>query len=265
MEENNKFWENELDFIKGEYLFKTAEIYHFAKNDYEAAAKYYKASCSAFMTDNLWLFMIFTYNHISPEDKKLGYDYLKLCYEKFKISLERLRVLSLANCPEAMNAYADHYERLEEGLSREEKFQLYKKAAELGNAEAWYRLADHYRDKKDLDKAVECYQKAAELGNGEAAFVLGTMYFEDVNHVLLSEYVSSYRFYRWGCLSEKPDYDVAAKWFLKAAEMGHEVGQRLLSYCYETGRGVPKNKELGDVWWKVANMTRKYEKELRHY
>lgn len=269
MEENDKFWENELDFIKGEYLLKTAEIYHFVKNDYEAAAKYYKASCSAFMTDDLWLLMVFTYKHVSQEDKKLGYDCLKMRYEKFKISLERLRTLSLANCAEAMIAYADYQTRLEDGLSQEEQFELYKKAAELGNAEAWYNLADYYRYangvEKDLEKALECYQKAAELGNGEAAFELGTMYFEEADSVLLPFYVKSYSFYKWGCLSEKLDDAVAARWFLKAAELGHEGGQRLLAHCYKCGRGVPKNDELGDVLWKVANMTSKYEEELRRY
>ena len=50
------------------------------------------------------------------------------------------------------------------------------------------------------------------------------------------------------------DVRIGATWFLKAAKLGNVNGQREISKCYSSGKGVPKNEELTDVWNEVAKM-----------
>jgi TPR repeat protein len=62
-----------------------------------------------------------------------------------------------------------------------EAFILYKKAAELGNADAMFTLGTMYHFGegvlKDPEEAFKWYKKAAELGNAEAMSSLGAMYY----------------------------------------------------------------------------------------
>jgi TPR repeat protein len=48
------------------------------------------------------------------------------------------------------------------------------------------------------------------------------------------------------------DYAEAAKWYRKAAEQGHPLGQLNLGFMYGTGRGVPQNDVEAYVWYSVS-------------
>lgn len=50
-----------------------------------------------------------------------------------------------------------------------------------------------------------------------------------------------------------PRYDLAAKWFERAAGKGHKRAQVNLGYLYENGLGVPPNKETAAIWYSKAS------------
>lgn len=51
---------------------------------------------------------------------------------------------------------------------------------------------------------------------------------------------------------ENPDYDEAAKWFRKAAEMGDPQSQLVLGLLYWTGRGVPRDSDVAVGWFQKS-------------
>ena len=57
----------------------------------------------------------------------------------------------------------------------------YRKAAELDNAEAMYKLGQCYKNgcgiEKNQDKALIWFEKAADRGHREAVFSIGLMYY----------------------------------------------------------------------------------------
>ena len=38
------------------------------------------------------------------------------------------------------------------------------------------------------------------------------------------------------------------KWYRLSADQGNDVAQCILSYCYETGKGVPQNHDESVKW-----------------
>lgn len=69
---------------------------------------------------------------------------------------------------------------LEIEQSYEKAREWYKKAAEQGNSDAQFKLANIYEEgqgvQQSFEKAVEWYEKAAILGNAEAQLKMGIMY-----------------------------------------------------------------------------------------
>ncbi|MBA4369259.1 MAG: hypothetical protein C0403_16655, partial [Desulfobacterium sp.] len=49
------------------------------------------------------------------------------------------------------------------------------------------------------------------------------------------------------------NYQEAIKWFLKAAEQGHDNAQYNLGIVYEKGKGVPQNMIEAYVWYSLAS------------
>lgn len=92
--------------------------------------------------------------------------------------------------------------------------ECFRKAAELGHAEAQYRLGDCYECargvNKDLREAFKWYRKAAKQGHAEAQYRLG-------------------KCYEYGEGVEK-DSAKAAMWYRKAAEQGDESAKFSLKY-----------------------------------
>ena len=85
-----------------------------------------------------------------------------------------------------------------------EAFNLFKQAAEKGNALAQYRLGDMYFKaqgiKRNYAEALKWYTKSASKGNKDAAYALGMMYAEGIG--------------------VKQDNDTAMRWFTKSGRSG---------------------------------------------
>jgi len=86
----------------------------------------------------------------------------------------------------------------------QQALEWYQKAAELGAAEAMYRIGSLYHDghlgEPDYSLALEWYEKAADRGIPEAMYKLGVLYDD------------------W--YLGKPDFEKAQAYFDRAAEMG---------------------------------------------
>ena len=114
--------------------------------------------------------------------------------------------------------------------------ELFRKAAEQGNADAQFNLGQMYDQgkgvKQDYAKAVAWYGKAAEQGDAYAQYNLGVAYREG--------------------LGVKQDYDKAADWFIKAANQGVIEVQFSLAGMYFMGQGVPQDYVEAHKWWNLS-------------
>ena len=102
---------------------------------------------------------------------------------------------------------------------------FYRKAAELGHADAQSHLGDCYYEgvgiHRDYEGAITWFQKAAELGNAHAQYMLGVMY--------------------GGGKGVKRDYDESARWYKMASGNGDVHALQMLGLCYAQGRGVARD------------------------
>jgi hypothetical protein len=112
----------------------------------------------------------------------------------------------------------------------------YRKAADLGHAEARHRLGFCYFHgagvEQDRAQAVLWYRKAADQGHAEAQRDLGSCYACG-----------------WGVTQ---DYAHAVPWTRKAADQGHAGAQYYLGVCYESGRGVTRDNAQAVQWYRKA-------------
>ena len=113
----------------------------------------------------------------------------------------------------------------------------YEIAAELGNANAQYKLGVMYHKgveyEQDHDTAVKWYMLAAEQGHVRAQYALGQMYNKG---------------------SGVPrDYEAAVKWYTRAAERQDAKAQHKLGLMYFNGHGVPQDKKAAQKWWKLSS------------
>lgn len=117
------------------------------------------------------------------------------------------------------------------------EFKAYQKAAELGNADAQYNLADSYEfgfgTPIDLEKAFYWYTQAAKQGHPEAEWSLGLCYQD-------------------GTGTQK-DPKLAFEWFTKAAAHGDADAQYNCGRCYELGLGTDVNLQEALAWYTKAS------------
>lgn len=114
---------------------------------------------------------------------------------------------------------------------------LYRKAAEQGQAEAQMALAIIYLSgsmgvAKNLDTAVEWYKKSAEGGFSEAQAALAEIYALG--------------------LGVTQDLKLSTKWRLKAAEQGHVESQLKIGLIYKEGQGVQQSDTSARKWLRSA-------------
>lgn len=126
---------------------------------------------------------------------------------------------------------AEQYlEQAEEAQSNKERFYLYMKAAELGNAEAQCRIGDCYRVghgvDKDYNKALIWYKKSADQGYAEAQCKIGDCYFS-------------------GSGVDK-DYNKAFIWYKKSADKGYAKAMFMVGYAYSYGQGVQEDDKMAE-------------------
>ena len=117
-----------------------------------------------------------------------------------------------------------------------EALKLYRKAAELGHAEAQFKLGRSYFSGIGLDtnltEGVKWFRKAAEQGNAKAQCSLASAY----SH---------------GQGVETNDTE-AVNWYRKAAEAGYAEAQCSLGGAYFRGMGVETNYTEGAKWFRKA-------------
>ena len=118
-----------------------------------------------------------------------------------------------------------------------EAARWYELSAARGFAPAEYRLANLYEKgqgvERDVARARELYEVAAGKGNASAMHNLA---------VLLAT----------GVGTAQPDFDGAAKWFQKAAELGVRDSQFNLAILYARGNGVKQDLEESYKWFAIA-------------
>jgi hypothetical protein len=119
------------------------------------------------------------------------------------------------------------------GLAAAEPPAELRAAAEKGDAEAQYELADAYYFGRgtahDCDKTVEWRRKAADQGHAGAIHDMGT-----------------YALRPKSCLPQ--DYKEARRWFSLAAALGDGRAMRALGVMDLGGLGGPRDKESGHRW-----------------
>ena len=127
--------------------------------------------------------------------------------------------------------------------SASEDISELKKKAEMGDAEAQYRLGRWYNSrvtiscwpfttKDNLQEAVKWWFKAAKQEHVRAQYDLGFSYALG--------------------LGVKEDPLEAAKWYHKAAENGFAPAQSALGTIYSMGDGVPPDEAEAVKWWLKA-------------
>ena len=119
------------------------------------------------------------------------------------------------------------------------QIELYRRAAELGDASAQFKMAlmsDRGKGMpQDYAEAVRWYRKSAEQGFVEAQYNLGSMYDSGVG--------------------VPQEYAEAVIWYRKAAEQGHASAQKNLAVKYGKGQGVPQSHAEAYVWLSIAAMS----------
>lgn len=116
--------------------------------------------------------------------------------------------------------------------SSSEALIWFNQAASKNNTDAMTKIGEYYEEGKGADKkidlAIEWYKKAADLKNQDACFNIGNLYF-------LGEEVP---------LND----ETAFYWFKKAAELGEIVSEDIIGEMYLNGTGVEKNTNLAVYW-----------------
>ena len=117
-----------------------------------------------------------------------------------------------------------------------EAMACFQKAAEKGNAEAEYNIADLYLNglgvEEDHETSAEWLKKSAEKDYPEAQNMLAVMYY--------------------GGVGVPQDYEKAAKWAKRAAAYDMVDAQYVLADLYIDGRGVPQDyNKAAELFLKV--------------
>ena len=150
--------------------------------------------------------------------------------------------------------------------------ELYRQAAEKGDAAGQFHLGTMYRDgdgvAKDPAKAADWFTKSALQNNSDAENELGMVYQRGNGRPAdAAEAVDWYRKsaeqgnpvaeYNLGWMYDTgtgvlQDATAAANWFRKAAEQGNAAAQFNLGWKYHAGNGVPKDTTIAVNWYRKA-------------
>lgn len=165
-------------------------------------------------------------------------------YRKAMEAGSSVAILKLA---EALDrGYLDHGRIGKTESEKQEALELYKKASELGYADASRALAFYYhRDNRDRYLAFYWFRVGAEQGDSESQLYYASSLFHGIEE-----------------LDIHPQRNEAVIWYRKAAEQGNVFAQYALSKCLFYGEGTDKNEEEAFAWCEKAanqNMSRAQE------
>ncbi|EXX52205.1 uncharacterized protein OCT59_023847 [Rhizophagus irregularis] len=170
---------------------------------------------------------------------------------------------------------AFNYFGIETDIDKRKAFELYKKAADLGNADGINDLGYcyHWGIGTDINKtkAFELYQKAADLGNKYGMIGSGICYEcgieTDIDKRKAFELYqnaadlgnSSGMYYLGYCYHYGIGTDIdkrkAFELYQKAADLGNAFGIDWLGYCYENGIGTDIDKRKAfELYQKAAEL-----------
>jgi TPR repeat protein len=117
-----------------------------------------------------------------------------------------------------------------------EAMTWYRKAADVGNAPAMWRIGMLFAHgqgvSSDFAEAMKWYRKAADSGDSVAMRMLGLL-FEIGTDV-------------------PQDYAEAMRWYRKAADVGDARAMRYIAECFEDGSGVAKDRAQAVTWYEKA-------------
>jgi TPR repeat protein len=159
--------------------------------------------------------------------------------------------ISTATANESPEAYLEKANTAFDRSDIVNAMRWYRKAAELGNAEAQTRLAYLLDNSEENAEALEWYQKAVDQGYPDAFYGLAVMY-------AAGEGVPK---------NDTKAFDL----FLQAANSGHIPSIRTLAVTYEEGDlGQPIDYELAVQWlqagvnandtWAITRLARAYQR-----
>jgi TPR repeat protein len=150
--------------------------------------------------------------------------------------------------------------------------ELYRDAAEGGNAPAENNLGAMYRDgvtvQQDYKEATRWFDAAANQSEPDAQANFGEMYRRGLGvgqdfakarfwYLKASDQGSAEAQYGLGILYESglgvsKDTAEAARWYLKAANQGYAWAQASVGNLYRHGDGVSRDYEVAKNWYKKA-------------
>ncbi len=170
-----------------------------------------------------------------------------------------------SGCAEAQALLAEMY-RYGNGVERDlqEALKWYKAAAEKGEMDAQYCLADMYyfgRDgvEKDLQEALKWYRAAAESGNRSAIYTLGHMYY--YGDGVEQDYNQAYYWFDKDGFRELPYYICADMYFY--VDKHYESAFRLYESALEQGVDFAAYK-IGEMYYYGLGVEQDYAKAFEY-
>jgi TPR repeat protein len=145
---------------------------------------------------------------------------------------------------------------------------LWRRAADLSDVKSMSTLGAFYEYLNEPALAVPWYQQAAELGDAEAAYKLGLLYYN--GRGIEKDLVSAAKYFSMGAergdigamndlgaLYElgsgvKNDPTKAMAWYQKAVEQGSAYAMYNLGRCFSAGIGVPADASKARHWFQQA-------------
>jgi TPR repeat protein len=158
-----------------------------------------------------------------------------------------------------------------------EAIAMYRAAADLGDAESMYRIAEYYTSDEGAfegladtlaDKAKELYLSAYRGGCTDARSSLLRMGIDvsdikDIPNLVINDLLFDVSYglmeaeFELGHLYIREDlgynmFSEAIMLFRRAHERGHSASTYFIGYMYEHGLGVAKDKEEALKWYSIA-------------
>jgi TPR repeat protein/serine/threonine protein kinase len=255
----------ETDFRQG--------LVHYQLVHYSRALALFKiAAEKLYPPADLFLGYMFSYGQGVPKDASIAKTYFDKARQQITWFQKQVKMGS-AEALYWMALYCENKAGEEKDIGRAEAVVWYRKAADLGHAQAQVNLGYCYENGegvlKDAKEAIVWYRKAADQGDADGQNGLAWCYREGIGIVQDSKKAvhlyckaadqghasaqnSLGRCYKTGTGIEK-DVKKAVLWYRKAAEQGHDKAQNELGNCYYYGTGVVKNVEEATLWYRKAS------------